>query len=178
MNFYLQSLLLKINLQSLLLIRLPQAFSWNLTVLEIDTPFSEMKSNSGIIAFYRWPQIVATVARYNWPRSFSCAARWLKRQISCHNKRYVQLSQSRPCTGEVLTNIETCTLLCCDHTTLYWESSGCKYGGKRCSLLWQKRQNSSKILMDRVIKVYEKTSVSNIIKCQLHKKLDRNSYVE
>ena len=39
----------------------------------------------------------------------------------------------------------------------------CKHGGKRCSLLWQKRQKSSKILMDRLIKVDEKTSVSNII---------------
>ena len=54
-------------------------------------------------------------------------ARCLKRQISCHNKRYIQLSQSRPCTG-----------------------------GKRCSLLWQKRQISSKILMDWLIKVDKK----------------------
>ena len=52
--------------------------------------------------------------------SFSCAARCCKRQISCHNKRYIQ---SRPCTGEVqhVTNIETCTLLCCDYSTL-WEA--------------------------------------------------------
>ena len=41
--------------------------------------------------------------------------------------------------------------------------NGCKHGGKRCSLLWQKRQNSSKISMARLIKVYKKTSVSNII---------------
>ena len=29
----------------------------------------------------------------------------------------------------------------------------CKHGAKRCSLLWQKRQNSRKISMDRLIKV-------------------------
>ena len=43
------------------------------------------------------------VARYNWPHSFSCAARCGKRQISCHNKRYIQ---SRPRTGEVQTRHE------------------------------------------------------------------------
>ena len=32
--------------------------------------------------------------------------------------------------------------------------------------------------MDRLIKVYEKMSVSNINSCQLHKKLDRDSHVE
>ena len=58
-----------------------------------------------------------------WPETARC----LKCQISCHNKRYIQLSQSRPCTG-----------------------------GNRCSLLWQKRQISSKILMDRLIKVDKK----------------------
>ena len=42
-------------------------------------------------------------ARYNWPHSFSCAARCGKRQISCHNKRYIQ---SRPRTGEVQTRHE------------------------------------------------------------------------
>ena len=59
------------------------------------------------------------------------------------------------------------------------ESSGCKHGGKQCSQLRQKCQNSSKISMDRLIKLDEKTSVSNIIdnSYQLHKKLDRNSYV-
>ena len=36
----------------------------------------------------------------------------------------------------------------------------CKHGGKWCLLLWQKRQNSSKILMDQLIKVDEKTSVN------------------
>ena len=61
------------------------------------------------------------LARYNWPHSFSCAARCGKRQISCHNKRYIQ---SRPRTGEVQTRheyIDTCTLLCCDYSTL-WEA--------------------------------------------------------
>ena len=50
----------------------------------------------------------------------SCTARWLKRQISLHNKRYIQLSQLRPCTGEVQTchEYETCLLLCCDHIML------------------------------------------------------------
>ena len=43
------------------------------------------------------------LARYNWPHSFSCAARCGKRQISCHNKRYIQ---SRPRTGEVQTRHE------------------------------------------------------------------------
>ena len=96
--------------------------------------------------------------------AFSCAARCLKRQISCHYKRYIQLSQSGPCIGEVQTRHEYWNL----YVTMLWlyhvvESSGCKHGGKRCSLLWQKRQNSSKISMDRLIKVDEKTSVSNII---------------
>ena len=40
---------------------------------------------------------------YSWPHSFSCAARCGKRQISCHNKRYIQ---SRPRTGEVQTRHE------------------------------------------------------------------------
>ena len=43
------------------------------------------------------------------------------------------------------------------------ESSGCKHGGKQCSLLRQKHQNSNKISMDRLIKVDEKMLVSNII---------------
>ena len=34
----------------------------------------------------------SAIARYNWPHSFSCAARCLKHQLSCHNKRYIQLS--------------------------------------------------------------------------------------
>ena len=91
---------------------------------------------------------------------------WLpdKRQILCHKKCYIQLSQSRPCTGEVQTRHEYWNL----YVAMLWlyrivESSGCKHGRKRCSLLWQKRQNSSKISMDRLIKVDEKTSVSNII---------------
>ena len=41
--------------------------------------------------------------------------------------------------------------------------SGCKHCGKRCSLPWQKNQNSSKILMYRLMKVDEKTSLNNII---------------
>ena len=81
----------------------------------------------------------ALVARYNWPHSFSCADRCLKRQISCHNKRYIQLSQLPPCTDKVQTRNEYWNL----YVTMLWsyhvvESSGCKHGGKRCSLLWQK----------------------------------------
>ena len=62
------------------------------------------------------------VARYNWPHSFSCLARCCKRQISCHNKRYIQ---SRPRTGEVQTRHEywNCTLLCCDYLySMLWEA--------------------------------------------------------
>ena len=61
-------------------------------------------------------------AWYNWPLSFSCVARCLKRQISCHNKCYIQLCHNRdpvPAKGKHVTNIETCTLLCCDHITLW-----------------------------------------------------------
>ena len=103
------------------------------------------------------------IAWYNWPRSFSCAARCQNTKYhvitnatySCHNRDPV------PAMFKHVTNIETCTLLCCDHITL--ESSGCKHGGKQCSLLWQKHQNSSEISVDRLIKVDEKMSVSNII---------------
>ena len=72
-------------------------------------------------------------ARYNWPHSFT--ARCCKRQISCHNKRYIQ---SRPCTGEVQTRHKywhlTCTLLCCDYSTL-WEALHANMVeiGARCS---------------------------------------------
>ena len=111
-------------------------------------------------------QCKQTVARYNWLHSFSCAARWFKRQISCHNKRCIQLSQSQPCTGKVQTCHEYWNL----YVTMLWsyrvvESSGCKHGlgGKRRSLLWQKHQTSSKISINRLIKVDEKMSVSNII---------------
>ena len=119
----------------------------------------------------RWKMLVfiiwVFVARYNWPHSFWCAARCLKScQISCHNKRYIQLSQSRPCTGKVQTRHEYIENL---YITMLWsfhvvESSGCKHdGGKRYSLLWQKRWNSHKILMNRLIKGDEKASVSNLI---------------
>ena len=55
------------------------------------------------------------LTRYDWPHSFSCdmtgrtalAVRpCFKRQISCHNKCYIHLSQSRPCTGKVQTRHE------------------------------------------------------------------------
>ena len=101
-------------------------------------------------------------ARYNWPHSFSCVARCLKRQISCHcqNKCYVQLSQSHPIPAK-FTNIETCTLLCYDHITL-WKAL-MQTWWKTVLTALKKHQNSSKISMDRLIKVDEKTSVSNII---------------
>ena len=107
---------------------------------------------------------LSEIARYNWPHSFSCAARGCKCQISCHNKRYIQLSQSRPRTSEVQTRHEFWNL----YVTMLWSyhvvgSFACKHGGNRCSLLWQKHQNSRKISMDRLIKMYEKMSVSNII---------------
>ena len=106
--------------------------------------------------YHRHPDFwknMSNFARYNWPHSFSCTARWLKRQISCHNKRYIQLSQSRPCTGEVQTRHEYWNL----YITMMWsyhvvESSWCKHGRKWCSLLRQKHQNFSKISMDRLIK--------------------------
>ena len=120
----------------------------------------------GTIEWGDWKQtidhyctIMYKLARYNWPHSFSCVARCLKRQISCHNKRYIQLSQSRPCTCHKYWNLYV-TMLWSYHVV---ESSGCKYGGKQCSLLWQKCQNSSKISMDRLIKRDKKMSVSNII---------------
>ena len=76
--------------------------------------------------------VLFNLTRYNWPHSFSCAARCLERQISCHNKRYIQLSQSRPCTGEVQTRHEYWNL----YVTMLWlyhvvESCRCKHGGKR-----------------------------------------------
>ena len=75
---------------------------------------------------------------------------------SCHNRDPV------PAKFKHITNIETCTF------TILWsyhvvESSGCKHAAKHWSLLWQKHQNSSKVSMDRLIKVDKKTSVSNII---------------
>ena len=106
----------------------------------------------------RWQYTVCSrVRRVRWQTKrsygFSCAARCLKRQISCHNKHYIQLLQSRPCTGEVQTRHEFWNL----YVTMLWsyhvvESSGCKHGRKRCSLLWQKWQNSSKISMDQLIR--------------------------
>ena len=48
------------------------------------------------------------------------AARCGKRQISCHNKRYIQ-SHPVPAKFKHVTNIDTCTLLCCDYSTL-WEA--------------------------------------------------------
>ena len=70
-----------------------------------------------------------------------------------------------PAKFKHVTNIETCTL------SMLWsyhivESSGCKHGGKQCSLLWQKRQNSSKISMDRLIK--EDKKVGNCHFVQTH----------
>ena len=58
------------------------------------------------------------LARYNWPHSFSCAARCLKRQLL--NKCYIQLSQLHPMRAkfQYVTNIETCTLLSCNHKEL------------------------------------------------------------
>ena len=43
-----------------------------------------------------------------------------KSQISCQNKRYIHLSQSHPVPAKFkhVKNIETCTLLCCDHIML------------------------------------------------------------
>ena len=48
--------------------------------------------------------------------------------------------------------------------------------GARCSD--KNIQNSSKISMDRLIKVYEKNVSEYYNSCQLHKKLERNMYVE
>ena len=69
-----------------------------------------------------------------------------------------------PAKFKHVTNIDTCTLLhvCCDYSTL-WEALQVNMVeiGARCSD--KKRKNSRKISMDRLIKVYGKTSVSNII---------------
>ena len=64
-----------------------------------------------------------------------------------------------PAKFKHVTNIDTCTLLCCDYSTL-WEALHVNMVeiGARCS-----DKNSRKISMDRLIKVYETTSVSNII---------------
>ena len=92
----------------------PRAYNFNCA------PQSSQYLYTSIPSFY-----YTSLARYKWPHShdsFSCAARCCKRQISCHNKRYIQ---SRPRTGEVqhVTNIETCTLLCCDYTcSTLWEA--------------------------------------------------------
>ena len=75
-------------------------------------------------------RVLLRVARY------SCAARCCKRQISCRNKRYIQLSQSRPRTGEVQTRHEYWNLYVtsCDHTTL-WKALDANMVeiGARCS---------------------------------------------
>ena len=76
---------------------------------------------------------------------------------SCHNRDPVQAKLKH------VTNIETCTLLCCDHIAL-WKAldanmveNGARYSDKNVKIL------DSKISMDRWIKVDEKTAVSNII---------------
>ena len=81
--------------------------------------------------------ITLELARYNWPHSFSCAARCCKPQISCHNKRYIYSCHNRdpiPAKFKHVMNIETCTLLCCDHSTL-WKALDANMVeiGARCS---------------------------------------------
>ena len=92
----------------------------------------------------------------------SCAARCLKRQISCHKNRYIchncTLYRQRSNTLRILKLVRYYAVIKSRCGKL-----PCKHGGKRCLLLWQKRHNSSKISMDHLIKVDEKTSVSNII---------------
>ena len=59
---------------------------------------------------------------YNWPHSFSCGARCLKGQRSCHsNATYYSCHNHDPVPAKFkhVTNIETCTLLCSDHIMLW-----------------------------------------------------------
>ena len=61
-----------------------------------------------------------TLARYNWPHSWSCAAR-------CGNAKYHVITNATynrdpvPAKFKHVMNIDTCTLLCCDYSTL-WEA--------------------------------------------------------
>ena len=58
----------------------------NMPTFDVHTQ-NVVRKHQNIYTLYRWP-----LARYNWPHSFSCAARCCKRQISCHNKRYIWIA--------------------------------------------------------------------------------------
>ena len=102
----------------------------------------------GIIIFLK------LLARYNWPKAVRPGVLNAKYHVITNAAYSYSCLNRDPVLAKFkhVTNIETCTLLSY-HVV---ESSGCKHGGKRCSLLWQKRQNFSKISMDRLIKVDEK----------------------
>ena len=71
-----------------------------------------------------------------WNPFFFFFARCLKRQLSYHNKRNIQLSQSNPMPAKLqhVTNIETCTSQCCNHIML-WKARHANMveNGARCS---------------------------------------------
>ena len=78
---------------------------------------------------------------------------------SCHNHDAVSVKFKH------VTNIETCTLLYAVIISRCrnMDANMVENGGHCFDQNGEKRQNSRKISMDRLIKVYEKTSVSNII---------------
>ena len=106
-------------------------------------PFEIFIAKTDVFAIECLDQMASDIEfpQYNWPHSLAVRAAVLNAKYhvitsatySCHNPNPVTAKFKH------VTNIETCTLLCCDHII-----SGCKHGGKRCSLLWQKRLNSCK----------------------------------
>ena len=89
---------------------------------------------------------------------------------SCHNHTLYQQSSKH------VPYIETCTLLCCDHITL-WKVPMQTW----CKTVLAAQTKTSKFKKDingSVDKSRRKTLVNNIgYSCRLHKKLDRNLYV-
>ena len=87
-----------------------------------------LKNNNKLCEFFYKDDIYPTsntsapgLARYKWPHSFSCAARCCKRQIHCVITNATYNRDPVPAKFKHVTNIETCTLLCCDYSTL-WEA--------------------------------------------------------
>ena len=90
------------------------------TAIKQELKWSELEARRKVACLIIFHQSLAgqlAVPVRNFLCSFSCVARCLKHQISCQNKRYIQLSQSHPVLAKFknVTNIETCMLLCCNH---------------------------------------------------------------
>ena len=108
-------------------------------------------------------------------RTASCVAICLKYHViitnatqSCHNCTLYRQSSN---TSQILKLVRYYAVIISRYGIL-----PCKLGGKWCSLLWQIRQNSSKISMDRLIKVDDKMLIHKIHVSYISS-LDRNWYV-